>query len=77
MSDYKNIGDWCKEYSKKVGVKVYPQSAPIQLLVEDMLGQINKLREICDATFEILHNITTRIDRLEKFQGAKKEAKKK
>ena len=44
-NDYKNLKEWCDEYSKKTGVKIFPQTAPLQLVMEDLVGNVRSLNE--------------------------------
>lgn len=45
-NEYKNLTEWCAAYSKQTGVKIYPQSAPLQLVLEDVVGRLNALEDL-------------------------------
>lgn len=87
MSEYKNLTEWCAEYSKKTGVKIYPQSAPLQLVIEDLVGQMNDLhslmlklaQENIEITKQLLHAtqlINSKLEQKEDKKTNKKEASK-
>ncbi len=63
MNEYKNLTKWCADYSKQHSIKIYPQSAPLQLVMEDMLGQIEDLRAFVSKVQE--ENLLTCKDLLE------------
>jgi hypothetical protein len=46
MNDYPHLTAWCADYSKKTGVKIYPQSAPLQLVLEDVVARMVYLEEM-------------------------------
>jgi len=65
MTEFKNIQEWCNDYSKKTGVKIYPQSAPLQLLIEDLLGQFVRMQDYMKNLTNLYDHLNERIDYLE------------
>lgn len=74
MKDYKNLTEWCVEYSKKTSIKIYPQSAPLQLVIEDMLGELKLLDARIAAMRDYNENILAIYDSLNERLTAIEEA---
>lgn len=57
MTDLKHISQWCSAYSENTKIKVYPQSAPILAIIDDLMGVIAKhqaaLMEISQAMLDM------------------------
>jgi len=81
-NDYKHLTAWCDEYSKKTGLKIYPQSAPLQLVLEDVVGHMVSLRKYHDNLVSIYNSLNQRVTAIEeklanqKPKINKKEVKK-
>ncbi len=42
MTDLKYVTKWCEEYSEAHGVKIFPQSAPLLMLINELMGVVGK-----------------------------------
>ena len=40
---YSNLKKWCESYYEKSGLKVHPSSVPVDVVLEDVMGQIAQL----------------------------------
>lgn len=79
--ELKNVTKWCEDYSEKTKLKIFPQSAPVLAIVEDLMSVIAKhqgaLLEMSRAMIDInkqVGELQTIISEL--VLGDKKPAKK-
>lgn len=40
-----NLSMWCKKFYEKKGIKVHAHSAPVNEILDDILGELSILRE--------------------------------
>lgn len=81
MSDYPNVQKWCDVNFKNSGIKMYPQSAPLMPMVDDLLGQIESMRNYLNNAVSIYHSLNERVTALEEqnmlvVKKTKREVKK-
>jgi chromosome segregation ATPase len=62
MNKYPNLTVWCEHYHEKSGLKVHPSSVPVDVVLDDLMGQVM-------ATVRHIHMITTTLEKMtERFQ---------
>lgn len=82
--DLPNLYEWCEEYAKKTGVKIYAANPPLGLVVEDLMGKLNTIAEklqslasACGDTFAAYEiQINAINEQLNKEPEKKEKAKK-
>lgn len=42
--DLPNLYEWCEEYAKRTGVKIYAANPPLGLVVESLMGTIENMK---------------------------------
>ena len=40
--ELKHVTEWCESYSERTKLKIFPQSAPVLAMIEDLLGVVGK-----------------------------------
>ena len=41
MNDYPNLKSWCEKHYEDTKIKVYPQTVPMQTIMDEMLGRLS------------------------------------
>jgi hypothetical protein len=77
MNEIKNIEKWCADYKANGGVNIAPQSAPLHLIIDNMLGDLARLNSTLDAMMEAVRLTNEAIDSMQKPEAkTKKESNK-
>lgn len=73
--DLPNLHEWCEDYAKKTGIKIYAGNPPLAQVVEDLMGKVNALAIAMGNHAKKMNEI---IERLEpQVEAPKKEKAKK
>jgi hypothetical protein len=68
-----NIKLWCKQYQERANIKIFEQSVPVNLVLEDLLGSLQTLKKYHDNLVSIYNNLNERVSALEQEQKQKKQ----
>ena len=66
MTDLKHVTKWCEEFSEAHGVKIFPQSAPILNMIENIMERLIRLRQYHDNLVFIYNSLNERVTQIEK-----------
>lgn len=76
--DLPNLHDWCEEYAKRTGVKIYAGNPPIGLVLEYVMGQVKALQEQMNLIAPMVRELVTMKEQeiLPKEEPKKEKSKK-
>lgn len=67
QNTYSNLSSWCEKYHQDSGIKIHPSSVPMDVVLDDLLGQsmetighttmITKTLELIAERFETLEEM--------------------
>lgn len=65
VEKYPNLEQWCKDYHEKSGLKVHPSSVPVDVVLDELMGNFINLAHNQDKVGRILEFLTNNVLTLE------------
>lgn len=86
MNNFENLKKWCDLHYEKTNIRLQPQNIPSEILIDEILGRLDSLKNYHDNLVSIYHSINERVTAIEEKltnqsqkvdkSAAKKEVKK-
>ncbi len=70
-----HLAEWCKKYGDDNGIKLFPTTAPLEIVVDELLERLSDMRKYNENLLNIYHGMNERMTNLE--QVIAKESVKK
>jgi len=65
MNELKHVTEWCEAYSEKTKLKIYPQSAPLLAIIDDLLLHAKMQESVINKLCEQFHLLEYKFNQLD------------
>jgi len=65
MNELKHVTEWCAAYSEKKKLKIFPQSAPLLAIIDDLLLHAKMQESVINKLCEQFHLLEYKFNQLD------------